>query len=78
MSESKKSSNFFGTCSKPDRPVLLNNLVKPNCPGAQNARVFSLFSLLGMGYHALMFPGANLTRREKSKCRWLNQKPWKT
>src|SRR5205807_2709659 len=34
---------------------------------------FSLLSLLGIGYHALMFPGTNLTRQVKSRRRWLGR-----
>jgi polyhydroxybutyrate depolymerase len=42
----------------------LDNFVKPNCPGAENAHAFSLLSLLAIGYHALILPGINLTQQK--------------
>jgi polyhydroxybutyrate depolymerase len=51
----------------------LDNLFKPNCRGAVDLRAFSLLSPLGMGYHALMLPGTNLTRQVKSKRRRLGR-----
>ena len=64
---------FDGALAKPDQPVPLDNLRKPNCPGAENLRAFSLLSPLGIGYHALMLSGTNFARQEKSKRRWLER-----